>query len=88
MRNQLGYVKYILAEFTPYTQEFAKIDAVANICTQIATIHGFEYGKEFGVGELGIDANGMQIVKIDFQDEETAMLVRLRGLKNTKGNII
>ena len=47
MRNKLGYVKYILAEFTPYTQEFAKIDAVANICTQIATTHDFEYGKEF-----------------------------------------
>lgn len=84
----LGYVKYILAEFTPYTQEFAKIDAVANICTQIATIHDFEYGKEFGVGELGVDANGFQWVKIDFQDEETAMLVRLRGIKKVSGGIV
>ena len=88
MRNNLGYVKYILAEFTPYTEEFAKIDAVANICTQIATVHGFEYGKECGVGELGIDGNGFQWVKIDFQDEETAMLVRLRGLRTVSGGII
>lgn len=88
MTQQLGYVKYILAEFTPYTQEFAKIDAVANICTQIATIHGFEYGNQFGVGELGIDANGFQWVKIDFVDEETAMLVRLRGLQTLKGGIV
>ena len=88
MRTQLGYVKYILAEFTPYTQEFAKIDAVANICTQIATIHGFEYGKEFGVGELGIDANGFQWVKIDFVDEETAMLVRLRGLATVSSGVV
>lgn len=88
MRNQLGYVKYILAEFTPYTEEFAKIDAVANICAQIATTHNFEYGKEFGVGELGIDANGFQWVKIDFQNEETAMLVRLRGLQTLKGGIV
>lgn len=88
MRNKLVYVKYILAEFTPYTQEFAKIDAVANICTQIATIHNLEYGKEFGVGELGVDANGFQWVKLDFVDEETAMLVRLRGLKTVSGGII
>ena len=88
MRNQLGYVKYIIAEFTPYTNEFARLDAVANICTQIATIHGLEYGEEFGVGEVGVDANGMQMVKIDFVDEETAMLVRLRGLKTVGGGIV
>lgn len=88
MRNMLTNVKYILAEFTPYTQEFAKIDAVANICTQIAIEHKLEYGADFGVGELGIDANGQQWVKIDFREEETAMLVRLRGLKTVSGGII
>ena len=57
MRNMLTNVKYIQQSY-PHTQEFAKIDAVANICTQIAIEHKLEYGVDFGVGELGIDANG------------------------------
>lgn len=78
-------LKYNIHEFTPYIQEFAKIDAVSNICTQIATEHNLVYGKDFAVGEMGIAEDGVQWVKIDFQKEEIAVLVRLRGLTTFKG---
>lgn len=78
-------LRYMLADFTPYMQEFAKVDSVANICCQIATEHNLIYGRDFSVGEMGMDGTGAQWVKIDFKQEELAMIVRLRGLMTVKG---
>ncbi len=75
----------MLADFTPYMQNFAKVDAVANICCQIATDHKMIYGRDFSVGEMGVDGAGDQWVKINFEKEELAMIVRLRGLVTVRG---
>jgi len=75
----------MLIDFTPYMQEFAKLDSVANICCQIATNHGLIYGRDFSVGELGVNGAGEQWVKINFKEEKLAMIVRLRGLMTVKG---
>ena len=84
----LASIKYMIVEFTPHKEQFGKIDAVANICSQIAVEHKLEYGHDFSIGELGIDEHGYQWVKVDFREEETAMLVRLRGLKTTSGGVV
>ena len=75
----------MLVDFTPYMQEFAKLDSVANICCQIATDHKLIYGRDFSVGELGVNGAGEQWVKINFKEEKLAMIVRLRGLMTIKG---
>lgn len=80
MANYTAFITYILVDYTPYTEEFAKIDSVANIVSQITLQHNLVYGKDFRVAELGIDSMGQQLVKIDFLSEEIAMLVKLKGL--------
>lgn len=80
MQNYTAFITYILVDYTPYTEEFAKIDSVANIVSQISVQHNLIYGQDFRIAELGIDSMGQQLVKIDFLDEELAMLVKLRGL--------
>ena len=84
----LANIKYMIVQFTNYNEQFGKIDAVANICSQIAVEHKLEYGHDFGIAELGIAEDGYQWVKVEFKEEETAMIVRLRGLKTVSGGII
>lgn len=85
MANYTAFITYILVDYTPYTEEFAKIDSVANIVSQISIQHNLVYGKDFRVAELGIDSMGQQLVKIDFLDEELAMLIKLKGLNTVNG---
>lgn len=80
MTNYKAFITYILVDYTPYTEEFAKIDSVANIVSQISIQHNLVYRKDFHIAELGIDSMGRQLVKIDFLSEELAMLVKLKGL--------
>lgn len=77
-----AYIKYFLDEFTIHSQEFAKMDAIANIASRITQQHNLIYTKDFQIAETGIDSNGRQWAKFDFAKEETAMLVRLKGLEN------
>jgi len=79
-----AFITYILIDYTQYTEEFAKIDSVANIVSQLTETYNLSYGKDFRVGELGIDGRGQQWVKIDFADEKLAMMIKLQGINKVE----
>jgi hypothetical protein len=66
---------------------FATFDAIANITSQIAMM-GVYYGIDWELGQVYYGSDGNQCIELEFKESETAMLVKLKGLKNILGQNI
>jgi len=75
-----AHIIYNIVDYTEFTNEIARIDSVANITSQITETYNLSYGKDFKVGEMGIDEHGYQWIKIYFADEKSAMMIKLQGI--------
>lgn len=75
-----AHIIYNIVDYTEYTNEIARIDSVANITSQLTEKYDLIYGKDFKVGEIGVDERGYQWIKIYFADEKSAMMIKLQGI--------
>lgn len=81
-------VIYQTFELTNITEgQFATMDAIANLSSQLTQM-GVIYEIDWKVAEVFYDQEGKQCINIEFKDEQVAMLVKLRGVKNTLGHVI
>lgn len=74
-------IKYFVDDYTTHSEQFATVDAVANI-SSLLTRKGFEYGKEKDVWlqEVLYDKSGRQVLVFRFSNPQDAMIERLRGM--------
>lgn len=74
-------IKYHTDEFTSQTEQFATMDAIANI-SSLLTNNGFIYGRQedFWLEEIQYTKNGRQVLTFRFSNPQKAMIERLRGL--------
>lgn len=61
--------------------EWHHLHAVANIASQLGQM-GLLYGRDFMFESSYITPDGSRIVTFDFFTEETAMMVKLTGVKD------
>lgn len=81
-------IVYYTFDFTKIMEgSFATYDAIANITNQIVSM-GLYYGIDWGLGQIYYDADGQQCIELEFKESETAMLVKIKGLKNKLGQIV
>lgn len=81
-------VIYKTMDFTRIMEgSFATYDAIANITSQIASM-GIYYGIDWDLGEVFYDTEGQQCIQLEFRDSPTAMMVKLKGIKNQLGQTV
>lgn len=61
--------------------EWHHLHAVANISSQLGML-GLAYGRDFMFDSSYINPDGTRLVTFDFKNEETAMMVKLTGVKD------
>jgi len=74
-------IKYFTDDFTTHKEQFATMDAVANI-SSLLTNKGFTYGKDndFWLQEVHYTKEGRQMLTFRFSNPKEAMIERLRGM--------
>lgn len=81
-------IVYNTMDFTRIMEgSFATYDAIANISSQITSM-GVYYGIDWELGEVFYDTDGQQCIQLEFKDSATAMMVKLKGIKNQLGNTV
>ena len=68
-------IKYYTDDYSEHTEQFATMDAVANISSML-TEKGFIYGKnnDFWLQEVHYSKEGRQILTFRFTDPQRAMI--------------
>jgi hypothetical protein len=72
-------IKYYVDEYSDIPAQFATYDATANIASKL-TAEGLIYQEDFWIQEVYYRENGRQVVSFEFQDEQRAMLIKLKGI--------
>ena len=81
-------VIYRTFDLTNITEgQFATMDAIANLSSQLTQM-GVTYEVDWKVAEVFYDQEGQQCIDVEFKDEQVAMLVKLKGVRNTLGQVI
>jgi len=81
-------IVYETMDFTRIMEgSFATYDAIANISSQITSM-GVYYGIDWDLGEVFYNKDGHQCIQLEFKDSAKAMMVKLKGIKNTLGQTV
>jgi len=75
-------IEYIVSEHSVYTEgeTFPVWDCIANIVYQLTSMQVF-YGQDYQIAESYVNKAGQRVMVLDFKSAETAMIVKLRGIK-------
>jgi len=76
-------IKYLVADYTDFKVNSAW-DALANIVTQLTKLD-LTYRHDYEISNVYIQPDGRQVIVLNFMSEETAMLVKLRGVVKANG---
>ncbi len=79
------YRTFDLTKITEGT--FATLDAVANLSSQLTTM-GVEYDKDWKLADIFYNNEGQQCITVEFKDDKIAMLVKLKGVRDTLGKVV
>ena len=60
--------------------QFATLDAVANISSQLTTL-GLKFNEDWFLAEVYYNSDGEQVITIEMPDAKKALLVKVRGIK-------
>lgn len=80
--NNPHRLEFIVSEHSVYTEgeTFPVWDCIANIVHQLTSIRVF-YGQDYGIAESYVSKKGQRIMVLEFKEAETAMIVKLHGVK-------
>jgi hypothetical protein len=75
-------IEYIVSDHSVYTEgeTFPVWDCIANIVYQLTAMQVF-YGQDYQIAESYINKAGQRVMVLDFKSPETAMIVKLHGIK-------
>lgn len=74
------FLKYYVYDFSKHNSGFADVDAIGNLCSQIARNNNLVYGVDFELSDIAIEETGHRYISIAVRDEKMAMMIKLKGV--------